>query len=177
MLGLVCLACLYLRKLKVRRGGGPTEARAVASESTSRFTNPPTGEHLEVSGQDSARSRSDNARYHSIATSLPTRVCKPLSIVMSLRDLPMTSMDFENGRHETLPSSHQEILASLRNRFGRSLYPRRRLRTNYPRFDLDEAGLQARHIAVRIGRGRPDKNVVHDSGQYHHWLDHNFQNH
>src|SRR5437667_7407922 len=47
MLGLVCLAWLYLRKLKLQRGGGPTEARAVASESTSRFTNPPTGEHLE----------------------------------------------------------------------------------------------------------------------------------
>src|SRR5205814_9836406 len=51
MLGLVCLAWLYLRKLKLQRGGGPTEACAVASESTSRFTNPPTGEHLEVSGQ------------------------------------------------------------------------------------------------------------------------------
>src|SRR5712691_7239019 len=88
-------------------------------------------------------------RNHSIASSLPTRVCKPLSIVMSLRDLPMTSMNFENGRHETLPSSYQEILASLRNRFGRPLYPRRRLRTNCPRRDLDEAGLQARHIAVR----------------------------
>src|SRR5207247_11398387 len=74
---------------------------------------------------------------HSIASFLPTRVCKPLSIVMSLRDLPMTPMDFENGRHETLPSSHQEILASLRNRFGRPLYPRRLLRTNCPRFVVD----------------------------------------
>src|SRR5439155_18104381 len=91
-------------------------------------------------------------------------VCKPLSLVMSLRDLPMTSIDFENSRHETLPSSYQEILASLPNRFG-PLYPGRRLRTNYPRFDLDEAGLQARHIAVRIGRGRPDKNLIHNPGQ------------
>src|SRR5437867_12716589 len=113
-------------------------------------------------------------RKRGIATSLPTRVCKPLSIVMSLRDLPMTPMDFENGRHETLPSSHQEILASLRNRFGRPLYPRRRLRTNCPRRDLDEAGLQARHIAVRIGRGRPDKNLIHNPGQYHLCLDHSF---
>src|SRR5438874_12656000 len=116
------------------------------------------------------RSCSDNADpaespkgRSSAASSPPTRVCKPLSLVMSLRDLPMTSMDFENGRHETLPSSYQEILASLPNRFG-PLYPGRRLRTNYPRFDLDEAGLQTRHIAVRIGPGRPDKNVVHNPG-------------
>src|SRR6266576_40196 len=101
------------------------------------------------------------------AISCIIRVCKPLSLVMSLRDLPMTSMDFDNSGHEILPSSYQEILASLRNRFGRPLYPRRRLRTNCSRFDLDEVGLQARHIAVRIGRGRPDKNVVHDPGQYH----------
>src|SRR5438874_13822449 len=107
------------------------------------------------------RSCSDNADpaespkgRSSAASSPPTRVCKPLSIVMSLRDLPMTSMDFENGRHETLPSSYQEILASLRNRFGRPLYTRRRLRTNCPRFDVDYAVLQTRHIAVRIGRGR-----------------------
>src|SRR5438128_7213164 len=101
MLGLVCLAWLYLRKLKVRRGGGPTEARAVASESTSRFTNPPTGEHLEVSDQGwrpvPVRQR-PILQNHSIARSLPTSVCKPLSIGMSLRDLPMTSMDVEHGR-------------------------------------------------------------------------------
>jgi len=101
------------------------------------------------------------------------RVCKPLSLVMSLRDLPMTSMDFENGRHETLPSSHQEIPAAFPNRFG-PLYPGRRLRPNYPRFNLDEAGLQARHIAVLIGRGRPDKNLIHNLGQYHLCLYHSF---
>jgi len=112
-------------------------------------------------------------RKRGIATSLPTRVCKPLSLVMSLRDLPMTPMDFENGRHETLPSLHQEILAAFPNRFG-PLYVRGRLCTNYPRRDLDEAGLQARHIVVRIGRGRPDKNVIHNPGQYHHCLDYNF---
>src|SRR5438132_3642653 len=143
MLGLVCLAWLYLRKLKVRRGGGPTEARAVASESTSRFTNPQQESTWRCLVTDSARSCSDNADPAESPTgkeqssSPPTRVCKPLSIVMSLRDLPMTAMDFENGRHEILPSSCQEILASLRNRFGRPLYPRCRLRTNCPRFDVD----------------------------------------
>jgi len=52
MLGLVCLAWLYLRKLKLQRGGVlpgspaqlygddtlPEETRGVASEPTSRFT-------------------------------------------------------------------------------------------------------------------------------------------
>src|SRR6266705_307865 len=95
-----------------------------------------------------------------VAISCIIRVCKPLSLVMSLRDLPMTSMDFENGRHETLPSSYQEILASFPNRFG-PLYPRRRLRTTYPRFDHAKAVLQARHIAVRTGRGRPARYAVH----------------
>jgi hypothetical protein len=52
MLGLVCLAWLYLRKLKTRRGGGslrspaqcygsgaaPAEARTLGIEPTSRFT-------------------------------------------------------------------------------------------------------------------------------------------
>jgi hypothetical protein len=40
----------------------------------------------------------------------PERVCKPLSIAMSLRDLPMASMDFENSGHEILLDLHEEIL-------------------------------------------------------------------
>src|SRR5207245_9469559 len=98
---------------------------------------------------------------------------KPATPSWSLGNLPMASRDFDNSGHEILPSSHPEIPATFPSRFG-PLYPGRRLRTDYPRFDLDEAGLQARHIAVRIGRGRPDKDVVHDPGQYHLCLDHTF---
>src|SRR5439155_20420177 len=126
-----------------------------------------------ITPQTAQSNRITHGKKTAAAISYIIRACKPLSRLISLRDLPMTSMDFDKSGHEILPSSHPEIPATFPSRFG-PLYPGRRLRTNYPRFDLDEAGLQARYIAVRIGRGRPDKNVVHDSGQYHLCLDHSF---
>src|SRR5437667_12671396 len=65
------------------------------------------------------------------AISCIIRVCKPLSRVMSLRDLPMTSMDVDNSGHEILPSPHPELPATVPTRLGPH-DPGPRLRTSYP---------------------------------------------